>query len=52
MLWSARDKVMFQTVFTPSRDEALQLMDFARYLWAENIADQVASHPRFAPSSL
>lgn len=52
MLWSARDKVMFQTVFAPSRAEALQLMDFARYLWAENIADQVASHPLFAPSSL
>ena len=52
MLWSARDKVMFQTVFSPSRDEALQLMDFARYLWAENIADQVVSHPLFAPSAL
>ncbi|MBS0157778.1 MAG: putative sugar O-methyltransferase [Nitrospira sp.] len=52
MLWSARDKVMFQTVFSPSRAEALHLMDFARYLWAENIADQVASHPLFAPSSL
>ena len=52
MLWSARDKVMFQTVFSPSRAEALQLMDFARYLWAENIADQVTSHPLFAPSTL
>lgn len=52
MLWSARDKVMFQTVFAPSRTEALQLMDFARYLWAENIADQIAAHPLFAPSSL
>ncbi|MDR4473450.1 MAG: hypothetical protein MRJ92_12675 [Nitrospira sp.] len=33
-------------------DEALQLMDFARHFWAENIADQVVSHPLFAPSAL
>lgn len=52
MLWSARDKPMFQTVFAPSRDEALQLMDYARYLWAENIAGQIAAHPCFAPSAL
>lgn len=52
MQWSTRDKPMFQTVFSPSREEALKLFDFGRYLWAENIADQIAGHPRFAPSIL
>ena len=52
MQWSARDKPMFQTVLSPSRDEALRLLDYARYLWSENVADQIAAHPSFAPSDL
>jgi hypothetical protein len=43
---------MFQTVFSPSRDETLRLLDYSRYLWAEGIAEKVASHPLFAPSPL
>ena len=52
MQWSNRDKPMFQTVFAPSREESLRLLDFGRYLWVENIADKVAAHPCFAPSGL
>ena len=43
---------MFQTVFSPSREEALRLLDFGRYLWLEDVADKVAAHPHFAPSAL
>lgn len=52
MQWSTRDKPMFQTVFAPSREEALRLLEFGRYLWVEDVAGKVAAHPRFAPSSL
>jgi hypothetical protein len=52
MQWSTRDKPMFQTVFAPSREEALRLLEFARYLWVEDVAEKVAADPRFAPSAL
>jgi hypothetical protein len=49
---SVRDKPMFQTVFSPSREEALKLLDFGRFLWLEDVADKVAAHPHFAPSAV
>lgn len=52
MNFSSREKIMFQTVFSCSRDENLSLLDFFRYLHAERVADQICSHPLFAPSPL
>ncbi len=43
---------MFQTVFTPSVDEARTLLDYVRYLWDEGVGEQLAEHPLYRPSGL
>ncbi len=52
MKFSGRDKTMFQTVFSPSADEARTLLDYVRYLWDEHIGEQIAEHPLYRPSTL
>ncbi len=52
MKFSDRDKTMFQTVFTPSADEARTVLDYVRYLWDERIGEQLAEHPLYRPSAL
>lgn len=52
MKFSARDKTMFQTVFSPSAEEARTLLDYMRYLWDEQVGDQIAGHPLYRPSAL
>jgi hypothetical protein len=37
---------MFQTVFSPSREEAMKLLEFGRYLWVEDVAEKVAAGKR------
>ncbi len=43
---------MFQTVFSPSPDEACALLDYVRYLWDERIGEQIGAHPLYRPSAL
>ena len=52
MKFSDRDKTMFQTVFSPSADEARTLLDFMRYLWDEHVGDRISGHPLYSPSAL
>ena len=47
-----REKPMFQTVFSCSSDERLQLLDYLRFLHVENVEAQVLNHPAFAPAPL
>ena len=52
MKFSGCDKTMFQTVFSPSAGEARTLLDFMRYLWDEQVGEQIAGHPLYCPSAL
>jgi hypothetical protein len=49
---AARDKTMFQTVFAPTREEVSALLDYIRFMWDQNVADQILAHPLYRPSQL
>jgi hypothetical protein len=52
MKLSSRDKTMFQTVFSPSREEACALLEYVRFLWDHNEEEQISAHPLYGPSAL
>ena len=52
MKFAVRDKTMFQTAFSPTRDEARTMLDYVRFLWEANIGAQIAAHPLYCPSDL
>lgn len=52
MKFTLRDKTMFQTAFSPTREEARTLLDYVRYLWDEDVGAQIAAHPLYRPSDL
>ena len=52
MKFTLRDKTMFQTAFSPTREEARTLLNYVRYLWDEDVGAQIASHPLYRPSDL
>ena len=41
MKFTVRDKTMFQTVFSPSREEARTLLESVRYLWEEEVGARI-----------
>ena len=51
MKFTVRDKTMFQTVFSPSREEARTLLESVRYLWEEAGA-RIAAYLRFMARTL
>ena len=52
MKFALRDKTMFQTAFSPTREEARTLLNYVRYLWDEDVGAQIATHPLYRPSDL
>ena len=51
MKCTVRDKTMFQTAFSPSREEARTLLESVRYLWEEAGA-RIAAYLRFMARTL
>ena len=52
MKFTVRDKTMFQTAFSPSREEARTLLDYVRFLWEEEVGARIVAHPLYRPSDL
>jgi hypothetical protein len=52
MKFAVRDKTMFQTVFSPSREEARTLLESVRYLWEEEAGTRIVAYLRFMARTL
>lgn len=52
MKFAVRDKRMFQTAFSPTREEARTLLDYVRFLWEEEVGARIAAYPRFMARTL
>ena len=52
MKFAVRDKTMFQTAFSPSREEARTLLESVRYLWEEEAGTRIVAYLRFMARTL